>query len=77
MGPLMKEMKQKVMSVMEFFRHEPNRNIVTYGQVHPEYEKLPEALRSTISAEEFTCIPDILRRKVHEDAVYPEILGDD
>lgn len=68
--------KPKVMSVMEFLRYEPNRNILSW-EIHPGYARLPEALRGTISAEEYSCIPDIQRRRVHEDAIYPEVLGDD
>jgi len=39
---------------------------------HPDYDLLPEAIRHTMTPEEFACMPDEERSRIVEDHCYPD-----
>ncbi len=39
---------------------------------HPDYDKLPEAIKVTISERDYACMPDEERRNLQQDMTMPE-----
>lgn len=44
---------------------------------HPDYASLPEAVKASISAKEYSCMGDTERRNLMQDLTMPEVFEDD
>lgn len=46
-------------------------------QLHPDYVKLPEAIKAHISPRDYSTMPDAMRNSLMQDMVLPEVGEDD
>lgn len=45
-------------------------------QHHPDYQNIPECIKSNISPKEYAWLPDELKRSLERDMTTPEVVED-